>query len=169
MIAAEEWRKYQESYINYGVDLSPELPRERKKAKEKTSLKVTAQEKVMILMLIAAVGVCCIAILLLQACASNINYNVYTLNQNIEDIEDEIDNLNVTLQSQNNLSQIEDYAENNLKMIYPEKDQRVSIDDLVGSAEVDAYIVSLSESQKGMAVSKHATVVTAAKHLLSQA
>jgi cell division protein FtsL len=169
MIAAEEWRKYQESYINYGVDLSPKLPRETKRKKEKTSLKVTAQEKVMILMFIAAVGVCCIAILLIQACASDINYNVYALNQSINTIEDEIDNLNVTLQSQNNLSQIEDYAANNLKMIYPDKGQRVSVDDLVGSAEVDDYIASLSESQKGMAVSKHATVVTAAKHLLSQA
>lgn len=169
MIAAEEWHRYQEDYVRYGVDLRPEQPKPKKKAAEKTSLKVSAQEKAMILMLIIAVGICCIAIIFLQAMASGINYKVYTLNQEIAELEGDIDNLNVTLQSQNNLSQIEYYAENTLMMVYPGRDQRVSVENLKGSKEVDAYIASLSESQKGIAVQKNVTAAAAARKLLSQA
>lgn len=169
MIAAEDWHRYQEDYVKYGVDLRPEAPKTGKKSAEKTSLKVSAQEKAVILMLILAVGICCIAIIFLQAMASGINYKVYTLNQEIAELKGDIDNLNVTLQSQNNLSQIETYAENNLKMVYPAKDQRVAVSEIAGSAEVDAYIASLSESQKGTAVQKNVTAAAAARKLLSQA
>ncbi len=169
MIAAEEWHRYQEDYVKYGVDLEPERPRSEKKAQRQASVKATATEKAVILMLILAVGICCLAMLFIQAMTSSINYNVYTLNQEIDAIQGDIDNLNVTLQSQNNLSQIEYYATNTLQMVYPEKEQRVSISGLVGSEEVDAYIAALSKSQKGIAVNKNVTVAVAARQLLSQA
>lgn len=54
-------------------------------------------------------------------------------------------------------------------MVYPEKEQRVSISGLAGSEEVDAYIAALSQSQKGVAVNKNITVAVAARKLLSQA
>ena len=126
-------------------------------------------EKTLVLSFILAVGLCCIAIIFMQAYTSNISYKIYELNQKIDVVEGDIDNLNVTLQSQNNLSQIEYYATNTLQMVYPEKEQRVSISGLVGSEEVDAYIAALSQSQKGVAVNKNITVAVAARKLLSQA
>jgi len=169
MIAAEKWHMYQEDYMHYGVDLTPRMPYVEKKVVKKTKIKVSARERSIILMLMAAVGVCAIALIFLQALASDINYSVYSLNQEIREMQGDIDNLNVTLQSQNNLSQIESYASENLHMVYPDKSQRISVDGLVGSAEVNAYIADLSDSQKGIVVSKHVTVADAAKQLLSQA
>ena len=169
MIAAEEWHRYQEDYMRYGVDLRPETPKPEKKEKAKPAVKVSASEKAFILMLILAAGICCIVIIFLQALASDINYDIYTINQKIDEVSGDIDNLNVTLQSQNNLSQIEYYAMNDLDMVYPESDQRVSIKDLVGSEEVDVYIAALSESQKGIAVQKNISAAAAARQLLSQA
>lgn len=172
MLAAEEWHRYQEDYIRYGVELKPEEPdvkKEKKAGQKKASVKITASEKAVVLSFILAVGLCCIAIIFLQAFTSNISYNIYELNQKIDAIEGDIDNLNVTLQSQNNLSQIEYYATNTLQMVFPEKEQCVSISGLVGSEEVDAYIAALSQSQKGVAVNKNITVAVAARKLLSQA
>lgn len=170
MITAESWHKYQEDYVKYGVDLRP-AETEEKKVKSTAKPAVTANpgEKLMILFVMAAVGVCCIVMIFLQAYTSDINYNIYTLNQNIAAMENDIDDLNVILQSQNNLSLIEGYATETLGMIYPESDQIVSISGLVGSEEVDTYIASLSQSQKGVAVSKKVTVAVAARQLLSQA
>ncbi len=171
MLAAEEWHRYQEDYVKYGVELKPEEPyvKKEKKGQSNSSVKISAAEKGMVLSFILSVGVCCIAIILLQAFTSNISYDIYTLNQEIDAVENDIDNLNVTLQSQNNLSQIEYYATNTLQMVYPEKEQLVSVNGLVGSEEVDAYIAALSQSQKGVAVNKNITVAAAARKLLSQA
>lgn len=172
MLAAEEWHRYQEDYVKYGVELKPEEPVVKKKkntGQKKASVKISAAEKGLVLSFILAVGICCIAIIFLQAFTSNISYDIYALNQEIDTVEGDIDNLNVTLQSQNNLSQIENYATNTLQMVYPEKEQLVSISGLVGSEEVDAYIAALSQSQKGVAVSKNVTVAVAARKLLSQA
>lgn len=168
MMAADEWRKYQEDYIHYGVDLQPQKTRQ-KKEKEKPALKVSAHEKSVILMLILAVGICCIAVICMQACVSEINYNINSLNQEIDGLKGDIDNLNVKLQSQNNLSQIEYYATNNLMMVYPESEQHVDVNALRGTAEVNAYIASLTESQKGIAANNNVSVAAAARQLLSQA
>jgi cell division protein FtsL len=167
MIAANEWHKYQENYIKYGIDLTPEAPR-KKKVASKTTIRVSAQERTLILMLIAAVGICCIAMVFLQACASHINYNVYKLNQEIESVSGEIDNLNVELSGYNKLDDIEYAAQNSLGMVHPSQDQYVYVADMTGSKEVDDYIEALSDSQRGMEVKKNATVSVAAKHLLAQ-
>ena len=172
MLAAEEWHRYQEDYVRYGVELKPGEPdvkKEKKTGQKKSSVKISAAEKTLVLSFILAVGLCCIAIIFMQAYTSNISYKIYELNQKIDVVEGDIDNLNVTLQSQNNMSQIEYYATNTLQMVYPEKEQRVSISGLVGSEEVDAYIAALSQSQKGVAVNKNITVAVAARKLLSQA
>ena len=35
MIAAEEWRKYEENYIRYGLDLKPDINEKREAKKNK--------------------------------------------------------------------------------------------------------------------------------------
>ena len=67
-----------------------------------------------------AIGICCIAVIFMQACASSINYSVYSLNQEISVLEGDIDNLHVQLNSYAALDYVESYATENLGMIYPE-------------------------------------------------
>ena len=152
MLAAEEWHRYQEDYVRYGVELKPGEPdvkKEKKTGQKKSSVKISAAEKTLVLSFILAVGLCCIAIIFMQAYTSNISYKIYELNQKIDVVEGDIDNLNVTLQSQNNLSQIEYYATNTLQMVYPEKEQRVLSADLREARKLMLIRILLSLSRPG--------------------
>lgn len=171
MIAADEWHKYQESYVKYGIDLEPEKERPKREPAKEPIIKVTAKEKGNILLVIAAIGICCIAIIFMQACASSINYSINALNQEINVLEGDIDNLNVQLNSCSGLDYVEDYAASQLGMIYPSNDQYIYVKNLEGSAEVEAYIAELTTAQKGIAAaaSVQRNVSTAAKHLLAGA
>ena len=99
MIAADEWHKYQESYVKYGIDLEPEKERPKREPVKEPVIRVTAKEKGHILLVIAVIGICCIAVIFLQACASSINYSINSLNQEISVLEGDIDNLHVQLNS----------------------------------------------------------------------
>ena len=168
MIAADEWHKYQESYVKYGIDLEPGEERPKREPSKEPVIRVTAKEKGNILLVIAAIEICCIAIIFMQACASSINYSINTLNQEINVLEGDIDNLNVQLNSCVGLDYVEDYAATQLGMIYPGNDQYIYVKSLEGSAEVEAYIAELTTVQKGItAVSAQRNVTTAAKHLLA--
>lgn len=172
MLAANEWRKFEESYMKYGVNLAPEPDvqvRRAKKAKEaqKTSYKIKPRDKMIILLLILMMGVCGVALVCLHAYESNINYKIYTLNQEVNDLNGEIDNLNVDLNSYNNLDEIEDYAKENLGMDYPDQDQYIYVGDLIGSAEVNAYMAALAEQQRGVMIQNDYTLVQAARDLFS--
>ena len=168
MIAADEWHKYQESYVKYGIDLEPEKERPKREPVKEPVIRVTAKEKGHILLVIAVIGICCIAVIFLQACASSINYSINSLNQEISVLEGDIDNLHVQLNSSSGLDYVEEYAETNLGMIYPTSEQYVYTNALVGSAEVESYIAELSLSQEGTAaVAAEKNVSAAAKHLLA--
>lgn len=170
MIAADEWHKYQESYVKYGIDLAPETEERPKKAPAREpAVKISAKEKGRILLAIMAIGICCIAVIFMQACASSINYSVYSLNQEISVLEGDIDNLHVQLNSYAALDYVESYATENLGMIYPGRDQYVNVSDMEGSAEVESYIADLTAQQKGVsaAADTEHSVSGAARRLLS--
>ena len=173
MLAAEEWRNYEETYLKYGVELAPEAkdqsPRKRAahKAGNKKKIRVKASERVMILLLILAIGSCAFAAICLEAWQSKINYRIYDLKQNAEKITGEIDNLNVKLNSQNQLSTIESYAAKNFSLTYPDQDQYVYVVDLKGTSEVNDYIRLLAVEQRGAEVQKAVTPAEAASHLLA--
>lgn len=170
MIAADEWHRYQESYVRYGINLEPEKEKPKREPEKKPVLRVTAKDKSNILMLIAVIGICCIAIIFMQACASDIDYSINSLNQQIDVLEGDIDNLNVQLNSASGLDYVESYAAEHLGMMYPTHDQYIYVESLQGSAEVEAYIAELTASQKGaVVVAAEKNVSTAAKHLLAGA
>ncbi len=103
-----------------------------------------------ILLVIAAIGICCIVIIFLQACASSINYSINTLNQEINVLEGDIDNLHVQLNSASGLDYVEEYATEQLGMIYPDSGQYVYTDELASSSEIDSYIAALTLLRKGL-------------------
>lgn len=164
MAAADKWQKYQENYTNQEIDPAPEVYK-NSKPKSK-SVKATPKEKITILMFIIVVGICCIVTIFFQACASKINYTVYTLNQEINSLSGDIDNLTAEINGYNKLEDLEYRAINDLLMVYPDNEQYVYVEDLTGSREVEDYIAALAESQKGITIKKNATVAEAAKRLL---
>jgi len=174
MSAAQEWQKYEENYLKYGVELRPEeteADRRRKqkaaqKKEQKSKIRVKSSDRVLVLLLIFAVAVCAFMVICLQAMQSDINYRIYTLNQEAENITGEIDNLKVTLNSKAEMKSIESYAVKNLGMTYPDQSQYEYVGDLKGSSEVNDYIESLSEEERGVKLQKDLTPAEAAGHVL---
>ncbi|MBR5228799.1 MAG: cell division protein FtsL [Firmicutes bacterium] len=169
MIAAEQWHRYQEDYIKYGIDLAPERKKPERKKAEKSALRVSVYERTLILITILAIGICCVAMIFFQACASDINYSVYTLNKEISNLEGDIDNLTVELNGYNNLDDIEYVATTSLNMVYPDNSQYITVNSTAQQSQIDAYIASLTKAEKGIVVQKNATVASAARHLLANA
>ena len=173
MLVAEEWHKYEESYLKYGVELAPEVTEEelRKRAAQRTEnrkrFRVKSNDRVLILILILAVTICAFTVICLQAWQSDINYNIYQLNQESKNITGQIDNLNVRLNSRNQLDDIESYAVQNFALTYPDQDQYVYVVDLKGTSEVNDYIESLATEQRGAVIHKDVTPAEAASHLLA--
>lgn len=172
MIAAEEWRKYEENYIRYGLDLQPDIneKREAKKNKieERTKLKANASDRIAMLLIIFAVAFCMVAIIFFQAYAASIKYNINSLNREIDGLSNDIDNLNVELRSGSSLDSIEYAAINDLGMVYPGTSQTVDVTKLAGSKQVDVYIESLAASQRGFIGNDSITVADAARLLFAQ-
>ena len=172
-MAAEGLQNYEENYRKYGVDLAPEVTSEelRKRAAQRTGNqkknRVKASDRVMILILIIAVGICAFVAICLEAWQSDINYRIYGLNQKAEKITGEIDNLNVKLNGWNQLDEIESYAVSNFALTYPDQDQYVYVVDLKGTSEVNDYVESLAAEQRGAEVQKDVTPAEAASHLLA--
>ena len=173
MLVAEEWHKYEESYLKYGVELAPKVTKEdlRKRAVRRTEKKkrfrIRSSEKVLVLLLILAVGICAFTVICLQAWQSDINYNIYTLKQKANTITGQIDNLNVELNKQNQLDAIESYAVQNFALSFPDQDQYVYIVDLKGTSEVNDYVKSLAAEQRGAEVQEDLTPAEAASRLLA--
>ena len=174
MLAAEEWQKYEEDYLRYGVELEPEPEPEQKQRKKQASEKkshssyrVSARGRAVILGLIAVIGLCSLIFICLQAWKSDINYHIYTLTQQEKELSNDIDNLNVNLNSNNQLDKIESYAKESLGMTYPSQEQYVYVVKLKGTSEVNNYIKSLSESQRGAAIQEDISPAEAASRLLS--
>ncbi|MDD7409255.1 MAG: cell division protein FtsL [Anaerovoracaceae bacterium] len=175
MLAAEEWQKYEEDYLQYGVELEPEVEPEpqkgpekkRKKKKAASSYRVTAGGRLAILSLIAIIAFCAALFIGFQAWKSNINYHIYELTQQEKELSGDIDNLNVDLNSNNQLDKIETYAQQHLGMTYPMQEQYVYVVKLKGTSEVNSYIASLAASQRGAAIQKDITAAEAASRLLS--
>lgn len=168
MIAADEWHKYQENYVKYGVALEPEPERPKKVSAKESVVRVSAREKSNILLMIVMIGICAIAVIFMQAWAASIDYNIYSLEQDIHTLEGDVENLTVQLNSGGGLDYVEYYASKNLGMAYPTGDQYVYVKEYEGNAAVDAYIAELAASQRGVsAASLEKNVSDAARHLLA--
>ncbi len=173
MIAANEWHRFEESYVRYGLDFAPEpakqVRRERKEktAQKKSSAKFKPRAKMTILLMIFLMGVCGVFLVCLHAYESDINYDIYKLSQQANELNGEIDNLNVDINSYNDLDEIQDYAQDNLGMRYPDQDQYVHIGQLIETPEVDAYIAALAAEQRGIGIQTDYTLSQAAMDLMA--
>lgn len=174
MLAANEWHKFEENYRKYGLDFQPQKSMEEfreeraaKAAARKSSTRIKPRDKIVILLLILAIGVCGVALVCLHAYESSINYHIFQLNQEAGELNGEINNLNVELNGYSNLDEIASYATKNLGMVYPETSQYEDVSMLVGRPEVDEYIAGLTAQQRGVVADSDYTLAQAAMDLFA--
>lgn len=82
-----------------------------------------------IIMAILAIGLICMAIVVLTAYAAELRVDNNRLITNNSILQGEIDTLNVRIKAANNIEHIESIAREQLGMVYPENSQYVYISD----------------------------------------
>ncbi|MDD2216951.1 MAG: cell division protein FtsL [Eubacteriales bacterium] len=125
MMPAEKWYKYQESYMKYGPDMKPH--KDKKSKQNKKNIEFSGKDKLRISMLIICVGIVCVGLIVATAYAASLKFEINRMIMANNDIEGEIQNLNVNLQKNTNISAIEEKAINELGMAYalPEQIQYI--------------------------------------------
>lgn len=116
MMAAEKWHEYQESYNRYGIDMKPQQNR-IKKVKAKPFM--SAKDKFRLIMLTVFAGILGVGIIISSAYAAQLKYDINMLISENTVIEGEIQNLNVEIKKETNISTIEKKAIEELGMTYP--------------------------------------------------
>lgn len=136
MIAAEKWYEYQENYQKYGFDMKPK--QQAKKPRPQKN-RITAKDKMRLMLLTVIVGILCIGLIIATAFAASIKYDTNQLVKANNALEAEIENLNVKIYSSNNIEAIEDKASKELGMVYPSSKQIVYLteDEKPGSGFAD--------------------------------
>ncbi len=119
---------------------------------KKRSLRLKSREKSLILLTILLAGICCVAVIFMQAYASDINYSVYQMNSEISEVEDEIDNLYGKINTGYTLDDVESYAIKELGMYYPTTDKYIYVKNIENTQDVDKYISELSATQRGVSI-----------------
>ena len=122
MMSAEKRYEYQESYKRYGVDMKPQQVRIKR---EKAKALISAQDKFRLLVLTIFLGILCVGIIITTAYAAQLQYDINTILSENTELEGEIQNLNVTLKRETNITAIEEKAMNELGMVYPYANQVV--------------------------------------------
>lgn len=152
--SAEAWNSYSYARGRYKKsEASKKTQTAAKKTKnKKRSLRLSSREKGLVLLTILLAGICCLAVIFMQAYASDINYNVYELKSEITEVEDEIDNLYGKINTGYTLDDVESYATNNLGMYFPTTDKYIYVKNIDNTEDVDKYISELSATQRGTAI-----------------
>src|SRR5699024_6820966 len=97
-----------------------------RKRKRKIVIPVGNGRKVAFSMVLL-VGIVMIALIIVTAYSANVRYNINSVIKENQELMGEIENLQVKLYSANNVNYIEGKAVGELKMVYPEAENRVYI------------------------------------------
>ena len=172
MLAPEDSQRFEADYQHGST--APKRERPKKKTENQKDhgaevLKLTSSQKGLFLLVVVLIGFFIVASVFFRAWASNIKYNVNTMNQKVIDLSNEIDNLKVDLNSFSDLTEIESKASAEYDMVYPDHTKYIEVEPMKDSNAVNKYISSLTASQRGLASGSHASATAAARHLLSRA
>ena len=96
-------------------------------SQEKPKGVFTNKDRAKLIMLLLVIGILCVAGVVSTAYATQIKYNLNEISKQNQIIQGEIDNINVIIEGENNITKIEDKALNQLGMVYPSYDQIVYI------------------------------------------
>lgn len=116
-------RKY-----NYAEEeVKQQKPKKNNKKEQKQKVKIKASHKIQMIFSIVLIGSLCMAMLLGYAQLSELKYKIYGLNKEIHELEANIQNLKVQVDSVKRSELIEKKAKETLGMQYPDKSQMVFI------------------------------------------
>jgi Cell division protein len=144
MMAAEKWYEYQDSYKRYGLDMKPRTVKRENIKSKSSSTGINAKDKFRLMLLTVFAGVLCIGLILTTAYAANIKYNINSMIKQNDEIQGEIENLKVQIESASNIQIVEAKATSQLGMIYPTPEQLVYID---GSKETSKDFAMVLKEQ----------------------
>ncbi len=163
MVAAE--RAYTSEYTynapsNYAAEFASRIPERRTYTPEEKNVREkvrgnnsietvpSAEAKSIItraalfraVLLMTIVGVLLIGTVWMSARATEIKYSINRINKENLQIENEIDMLNIKIESGNGIEAVEEYATKKLKMTYPKAEQCIYID---SDAQVSEDLVKI--------------------------
>lgn len=118
MIAAE--KRY---HVYEGYQEEPQ-----QKQKKKKNINLSLAEKAKVLFLLMVLGAMCISMIITSAYISQIKYSINETSKQIYTIENEIENIQVSIEQQSKSIAIEEKALKELGMVYPSGDQVVFLD-----------------------------------------
>ncbi|MEW9123711.1 MAG: cell division protein FtsL [Thermotaleaceae bacterium] len=122
MVVAQRKVQYEEQQHSLPVYKKQERPKAEKKSKIKTAHKLQ-----IIFSIMALVGLC-VAVIFGYAQLTEAKYRMYYLDREAKELEGQIENLKVELESIKKTDMIEKQAKDILGMQYPQKDQIVYLD-----------------------------------------
>jgi cell division protein FtsL len=128
MMAAEKWYEYQESYRRYGINMRPVIVKEKSSKPRSTNTGINPADKLRLLLLTILIGILCIGIIIASAYAASIKVNINNIIKENAVILNEIEHLNVKIESASNIQIVEAKATAELGMTYPTASQLVYID-----------------------------------------
>ena len=128
MMAAEKWYEYQDSYKRYGFDMKPKTEKKEIIKPKSSSAAINAKDKFRLVTLTVLIGILCVGLILSTAYAASVKYHINSMIKENNEIQGELENLNVKIESASNIQIVEARASTELGMIYPSSGQLVFID-----------------------------------------
>ena len=127
-MAAEKWYEYQDSYKRYGIDMRPKTIKQETIKSKSLNTGINAKDKFRLLLLTVLIGALCVGVILSTAYAASVKYHINSMIKQNEEIQGEIENLNVKIESASNIQIVESRASRELGMVYPTPEQLVFVD-----------------------------------------
>lgn len=123
MMPAEKWYEHQVNYQKYGLDMGPGKATKTKETGKPQKSVIGAKDKARLLWLTIFTGMLCICLIVMAAYSAKIKYNINGILAETDRVQGEIENLNVAIKTASSISVIEEKAQTELGMVYPEVDQ----------------------------------------------
>lgn len=142
MTAAEKWMQHQAGYVGYDFDVRPlEEKVEQPQIVDTSSFSIKQRAQYFVLFIMG--GLVFIGLIGLNAFASNLQYDINTLNKEILSVQRVVQNLEVDIKTATNISTVEAKALS-IGMVYPTFDEMIYLDTHTGVLQ--DFALALRES-----------------------
>ena len=133
MIAPEQWYEYQQQYQKYGLDMKPQESREHRERRRKAARKAHGfelnldRDRKAVLIVLLAVTITVILLIVMNAYAADVRYNIGQVQAENSVLWDEIKNLQSNETTMNGVGYVEEKAREELGMVTAETEKCVYI------------------------------------------
>lgn len=123
MIAPEQWYEYQQQYQKYGLDMGPRESKEHRERRRRAARKATGfeinvgRDRKALLVLLLSIAVTLILLIVMNAYAASIRYDIGQVQAENNVLWDEIKNLQSHETTMNGVGYVEEKARKELGMV----------------------------------------------------